>query len=295
MPEKQKNKNSFTFAEFLFGIRGRTVLFLAATVLLCLGEILLAWHLHPEQGRDSIQYITLIEEWHRGGLVLLLQRWPQCWFPPLYFYLAQLFMYPGLSAECAGVWLSMICGALVPAVVFGISYEITRETRLSLASALLAAVNPTLVELSCRVQRDVPYLFFAALVLYFLLAGVRRKKWYLFLLSGGFCSAAILIRYEAAEFLLLVLLSAVISLIRKQDKWYIVLRNMFLFSAAFVLSLLFWQQTLDSDDAKMTNNYFSRWKKYSLMFFFSKSRQSPLPQASVPPGRQKKTKQEADK
>ena len=230
-------------------------LYLSAITLLCGGLILLSHFLNPEQGADSMLYIELIDKWHQGGFDKIIREWPDYWLPPLYFYLAHLFMYSGLSAEAAGVCVSMLCGMAVPLITFGIAKELTQNKNIALSAALLIAVNPILIELACGLQRDMPYFCFCALAFYFFIAGVRKEKWYFYLLSGIFCGVAFFIRYETIEFILLACLYTFLAVIFKRNKWYSLCKDLSLLFAGIVISIVLLMMTMDTSDGKMVKMY----------------------------------------
>ncbi|MBO4304932.1 MAG: glycosyltransferase family 39 protein [Lentisphaeria bacterium] len=277
-PPLQEKKSPF------FSSRRGLVLTLAFLTLLCLAGILLFRHFHPEQSRDAVLYIHLIGRWHQEGFAGIIRAWTTFWLPPLYFYLSHLLMCLGLSAESAGLFLSMTCGAALPLVAFGIAFEILQRKDIALGAALLTAVNPNVIELACCVQRDIPYLFFAGLVLYFFIAGIQREKWFFCLLAGVFCAASLFMRFEALEFIPLVVLYGLIALLRKQGKWYGILRNTAIFFAGLFLAIaaFLWcmEDSADMGMMKMYRRYIEG--KYSILLQRNKARRGISPEKSAP-------------
>lgn len=263
----------FFLKNYLSSRPQKQVIYLSAITLLCGGLILLSHFLNPEQGADSMLYIGLIDKWHQGGFDKIIREWPDYWLPPLYFYLAHLFMYSGLSAEAAGVCVSMLCGMAVPLITFGIAKELTQNKNIALAAALLIAVNPILIELACCLQRDMPYFCFCALAFYFFIAGVRKEKWYFYLLSGIFCGVAFFIRYETIEFILLACLYTFLAIIFKRNKWYSLCKDLSLLFAGIVISIVLLMMTMDTSDGKMVKMYCKYFNSYLIHFkkLYSKS------------------------
>lgn len=238
------------------GTRTRIILLLCLLLLLTGGEVLLYHTLHLEQGRDSVLYLEIITWWHQGGFNKVIKSWRSFfWLPPLYFYVSHLLMYLGLSAESAGVLVSMLCGTAIPLITFGITYEITKKINLSSAAAFLIAVNPVLIETACCVQRDVPYLCLCASALYFFIAGIRRNSWFWFLLSGMFCAASFLTRYETIELFPAVILYTSAALLFKHSKWYWTCRNFLLFFTGGIIAAALFFTAMDTPDAKLIKTY----------------------------------------
>lgn len=260
--------------------RVRLFAMLAGITLLCGAGILLFHHFHAEQGRDAIFYLFLTEKWHQGRLADVFEARPDYWFPPLYFYLSQLLMNFGLSPESAGLIVSMCCGTALPPVVFGLSREVTRRTDISLGAAFLTAINPVLLEMACKVQREMLYLFLAAVATLFLAASLRRKKWFLFSLSGIFTALAFLTRYEMMEFIPVVFLYAFLALLFKHDRWYKVLRNAALFFAFFSITVSLLSLTLMGSSTWVWRTVFDRYfssGKYPNLEIIRQQEPSPGP------------------
>ena len=181
---------------------------------------LLCRHLDPTVSRDGCLYIYLSQIWYEtGSFQGIIDACEGFSHPPLFLYLIKSLMHTGLSAELAGVWLNLRLGTFTPLLVYGIAYETTQRKNISVCSALLIAVIPSMNALSIEVQRDMIYLFFAGLTLWLLTAGVRRQKWYFWGCAGFFCSCAVLTRFETLEFLVIVPLSLLLLLIGKYCSW----------------------------------------------------------------------------
>ena len=195
-------------------------IWLTGILLISLLLKLLCWHFDPTVSRDGCLYIYLSQIWYEtGSFQGVLDAWKWFWLPPLPLYLIKSLMYTGLSAELAGVWLNLILGTFTSLLIYGIAFETTQRKDISLCSALLAAVNPSMNALSAEVQRDMIYLFFAGLTLWLLVAAVRRQKWYFWFCAGLPCCCAMMTRFETLEFLVIVPLSLLILFIEKFYSW----------------------------------------------------------------------------
>ena len=199
------------------------------------------WFFEPTISRDGIFYLELVQIWHdQGNFQGILKEWPRFWLPPFPLYLMKLLTDCGLSAETAGVGLNIAMGCCLPVIVYGIAMEITRERKIALCSALLMLLNPSMIELAIEVQRDVIYLFFCGLLIYFLACGIRRQKWFYWGLAGVFFACSFLTRYETLEFVPLIAFYFLFLLIAKYMSWKKLLINasVFLASMAAVFFLL---------------------------------------------------------
>ena len=84
-----------------------------------------------------------------------------------------LVMKCGFSAYLSGVGVNIFLGSLLPGIIYLIANEVCRSRRIALASALLIALNPPMIELAVEPLRDTVYLFFAGLVICLLIFGDR--------------------------------------------------------------------------------------------------------------------------
>ena len=97
-----------------------------------------------------------------------------------------------------------------------------------------------MIELAIEVQRDMIYLFFCGLLIYFLACGIRRQKWFYWVFAGVFFACSFLTRYETLEFVPLIAFYFLFLLIAKYMSWKKLLINasVFLASMAAVFFLL---------------------------------------------------------
>ena len=237
---------------------------------------LLCWCLEPTVSRDGVLYLELIQIWHRNGdFQDILDYWPQYWIPPLPLYLMTFLMHCGLSAEAAGVGLNLLLGSMLPLIVYGIAAELCEDRRIAFYSALLMAVNPTRIELSIEPQRDMIYLFFCGLLIYFLLCGIRRRKWYFWCMGGFAFGMSFLTRYETLEFVPLIAAAFLLLLWDDCKKWKNCLLDLscFSFSAIVVLSLCIYIMGVQEHIVKSYQKYFhSKWIRFEQIVLSDRSK-----------------------
>ena len=211
------------------------------TAFLSLFLSLFCWNLEPTVSRDGLLYLELVQVWHdHGSFQAVLEYWPRFWIPPFPLYLMKLLTDCGIPAEAAGVGLNIAMGCCLPLIVYGIAMEITGKRNIALCSALLTALNPSMIELAIEVQRDMIYLFFCGLLIYFLACGIHRQKWFYWVFAGVFFACSFLTRYETLEFVPLIAFYFLFLLIAKYMSWKKLLINasVFLASMAAVFFLL---------------------------------------------------------
>ena len=212
--------------------------FIIGILLLSTLLIVLKRFMEPEMGRDSSFYLILVKKWSNSGLTGVLEFWPAFWIPPLFLYLANLLTYTGLSPETAALVICMGCGILMPLISFAIANEIFHSSKISLTAALLTAVNPSIVDMSVQAQRDIPYLFAAGWCIFFLIAAMRRNKWYWWCAGGCIWGIAILIRFEMLEFFPILGMYFIFAVWKNRKQWFMYLRNIIIFALCGVFVML---------------------------------------------------------
>lgn len=177
----------------------KTCLGLLAILLFSFLLKLLYHHLEPTVSRDGCILLQLVQTWHdTGSFQGVLDKSYSFWLPP---YLMQGLMNLGISSETAGVGLNLMLGTFTPLITYGIAFEVTQRKDISMCSALLIAVNPSMNSLSIEVQRDMIYLFFIGLSLWLFFAGIRRQKKIFWCGAGLAVGCAMLTRIETLEIL----------------------------------------------------------------------------------------------
>lgn len=149
--------------------------------------------------RDGVFYCTMAEIWKAEGFEAARQLPLGRVVPPLLPGLMRLMMYAGISAEFAGNLLNLLSGTLLIPILYWIGVMCFNRREIALGLALLAAVQPSLVELSIEIQRDAPYLLFAGLAIGCTLAATEKQKVWRWVLAGFFCTAAAMMRLEGLE------------------------------------------------------------------------------------------------
>ena len=194
---------------------------------------LLSYHFDPVITRDGYTYINLAQSWFDTGVYPdTLNNGIFNWVPPLYLFLVKSVMSLGISAEMTGIWINLFLGSLTPLIAYGITYEIIQRKDIAICAALLTTVNPSISEFSTGIQRDVSYLFFIGIVLWFLSAGIRHRKWGYWLGAGISCGCAILIRFESIEFVVIIPLIQLFLCRTNKKPW----KKAICWIAAFLLS-----------------------------------------------------------
>lgn len=223
---------------------------LAALFVLSLGLKVAVWCCDPMIGRDAASYLHTTKEWAETGVM------PQSWIPPMLFCLIRIGMFFGLDPEMAGVSINLLLGALITPVGCGIAYEITRNKKIALITAVFLLLHPGINALSHEVQRDVPYLFFAGMTTWTAAAGLKRKKYALWAVSGAFAALAFMTRYETAELFPLVFAALLVCAATHLIKWKQAAFYALIFFAASGISALAFIHFSGS------KNMYERYSKY---------------------------------
>lgn len=192
----------------------------------------------PTLGRDSVNYIGIIQLWHQTGSIDgVLEKLPDFWFPPLSLFFGKVLADCGLPAESAAVGINIFFACFLPLIVFGLAREITQNKKIALCAAVLLAFNPTVIDLAVEAQRDMPYLFFCGLMLFFASCAIRRGRWYWWAAAGGIFSPSFLIRYETLEMLPVFGIYFLVMLIIKKGERLKYLAYGAVFTAALSVTL----------------------------------------------------------
>lgn len=142
---------------------------------------------------DGIEYIRYAKQ-------ILSGNWGGSKAPPLYSVLIALASLLTSNFELAGIWVSVIFGALLILPVFYLGREIFNE-KVGIFSALFAAVHPYLYLSSGSVLTESVYHFLLTTAVLFGWHAFRRGRFWDILLFSLFTSLAYLTRPEAIGFL----------------------------------------------------------------------------------------------
>lgn len=169
--------------------------------------------------RDGCYYLILASQWYEKGnwedVLSIMQDFQM----PLLLFMIKNIMKFGISAETAGFGINLVLGAMTPLFAYAIAYELVRDQKVSLFSALLFAVIPSANAFSIEIQRDTLYLFWIGAVMWMLCAGIRKPEALYWMAAGVFLGFSMLTRYESAEFLIIIFASIVILCLYKQFPW----------------------------------------------------------------------------
>lgn len=245
--------------------RKKEMILLSGILLLGASLIFLQRFMEAEMSRDSAYYLLLAEKWHIAGFEEVVEHLSgSFWFPPLHLYLVVVLTYTGISAETAALTIGMGCGILMPLISFAAARELFHDSRISLTAALLTAINPSIIEMSVQAQRDVPYLFAAGWCIFFIIAAIKRNKWYWWCFAGIPLAVSFLIRYETLEFLPLLGIYFLAALFKRERKWYLLIRDLAIFAVTgLAVSIILLYVT--GTEGKMIDtycNYFAEQFEY---------------------------------
>ena len=180
----------------------------------------LTWWLEPVVSRDGILYLELAGIWQKGGdFQMVLEQYPDFWLPPFYLWLCQGLIGLGIPPEVAGRGINILCGSMLPWIVYLIAEEVQNDKRVSLAAAILMALNPPMLELAIEVQRDMLYLALLGWCIYFCLRGIMRKEIWSLIPAGVLFSCSILTRFETLELIPLLCVAFLLFGLLKYTVW----------------------------------------------------------------------------
>lgn len=197
----------------------RTAIFLTIILLLSFFLKISALFHDSTVSRDGCYYLFLATQWYEKGSwesVLSISCNLQ---PPLLFYAIKCMMQLGFSAEVAGFSISVFLGALTPLFAYAIAKEITNDQTVSLFSAFIFAINPSVNAFSIEIQRDAAYLFWVGAIIWMLILGIKRRRVSYWILGGVFLGFSILTRYESVEFFAIVPICLFVLSIKKYFSW----------------------------------------------------------------------------
>lgn len=168
-------------------------LLLAGIVLLALLLRGLWLYLEPAINKDGAIYLHLANQWIKTGV------YPEHDYLPLFPFFIKSVSALGLDSRAAASVVLFIMGSAVPILAYGVVRLCTARREIALGAALLAAVNPSAIDLACKIQRDTPYLFFAGSAIFLSLLAVKRRKFYWWAAASLALALGIFCRYETFE------------------------------------------------------------------------------------------------
>ena len=233
---------------------------------LSLGVKSIVWFLDSGISRDAALYLYTAQNWHDTGVLSGDKR-----IPTMLFCLMRGFMFLGLNAEASGILITLLMGSWITLVGYGIALESTQSKKIALLAAVFFAFHPDITALSHEVQRDVPYLCLAGITAWLAIAGIRRKKWYLWAGSGAMAALAFMTRYETMELFPLVLAALVVCVLTKLMRW----KNALLYGLSFgsffavTLAVFIWLSGFHHVFSEYSNYYKGKFYKVTNLSEFA--------------------------
>ncbi len=188
----------------------------------------------PDLTRDSYEYINTFNMVHdKDGQV----------YPMLFSYsIYYISLYSGIEIIYAGLLFNIIIGSLIPVIAMYLAQLLIKDIFFELCVGTMLATHPSLIEYSCQIQRETPYICFALLGIIFLIKGLKHRSTGLSLLSGFTISISTLFRYEGLELIALIVILYMILIYRNRTaKRLIILFSSFAtgFLSSIILVVLF--------------------------------------------------------
>ena len=194
-------------------IKWNNIAVLSAIFLFSLATRELKLVLDPMLQRDSALYLTIAETWQETGVYAETIR-PV--IPPFPLFTIVKMMDLGLNAEVAGRSLSLFLGAMIPVLVYIISYNIFKDITTSLIGVLCLSLHPTLVAYSIQPLRENHYIFMLGLIIIFIIYGIKKRSLAEWGLCGCVTAIAFFCRYEALELFFLYLFIGLVLFFNKK-------------------------------------------------------------------------------
>ena len=154
---------------------------------------------------EGADYARLARNLLSGNGYVGMLGGPEIIFPPLYPMLIGAVSVVTGDTETAGRLISMATGTLLPVPMFLLT-EMVFERRAAFAAALIAAVSPMLIALSCSVYSERIYFTLWLTGIYFAMRTFRGDDVRYAALSGLFFGFAYLVRPEAMGYALLAVI-----------------------------------------------------------------------------------------
>lgn len=182
---------------------------------------LLYMYCAPLLSRDAVAYVMLVLDPASCDIQV----------PPLLNLCMSGLYALGIPPHIGGRIVNILAGSLLPVVLYLTAGELGWAKRWQCTAAVLASVHPMLVLYSVDILRESLYLFFAALTVYCVILGIRKRVcWWA---AAGVTSAmAAASRLEALEFLMLIPIILLLAWVYKLCDF----RKIFLSAVTFCLS-----------------------------------------------------------
>lgn len=181
---------------------------------------LITLYFEPTISRDGTFYLKYVGIWQENGCFQAIKdQYNDFRVPPFYLWLIKCLIDIGFAPEVAGRGISLIGGMTVPLCVYLIAQEVQKDKRVSLTAALLLAVNPTIINYSIEIQRDMFYFSLFGWTIYFCLRGILRNEIWSWIPAGILFGCSVLTRYETLELLPILLFAFLLYAVNKKIGW----------------------------------------------------------------------------
>ena len=213
----------------------------ALIVLLAIVFRLAYWYgVDPIIDRDSVLYCKVAGEWHQTGNPELAFRGYIGNTPPGYIFLLKTGLDLGVPVLLWGRVVGLACSVLLlmPLYLIGRFFDRRWGGEVVLVAA---ALHPYFVRDAVTLLREVPCLLVYAWGIYALCRVYQSLQWQWAVVVGVCSGIGFLLRYEAVELLLLLVLVCIMpSHEKRKNKWLVLLYSQACAVCAFVLTVFAW-------------------------------------------------------
>ena len=157
-----------------------------------------SWYFTPVVGRDAFDFINVAKRFADGDFVTGLQH-P---FHPLYSLLISFVSKCGTDLILSGRIVSLVLSILTVIVLYAIGKRMFNQT-VAFIAAFILAIHPYAVRLAVDVMSESTYFFFYVSGFGLGYLAIKKKRAYLFFLTGLFSAFAYLTRPEGVSVLLI--------------------------------------------------------------------------------------------
>lgn len=188
--------------------------------------------------RDGAKIIIDSQIWNQtGDFSAIVDNFKFYHTPPLYHFLIKQFSALNIDPFLGGLSINILLGNLLIITTFFISKALLGMNSVSLFSAFLTMIHPTVNQLSLEIQRDIPYLFFTSLTFLLFIKGWKTKKILFWGLSGSLIGVNLLIRYESLELAPIGVILIFCSYLKQKLIIYKIATDELLFISSIIMAL----------------------------------------------------------
>ena len=195
--------------------------------------------------KDSVMYMAIADGLLNNDFKQAFELNPR--IPPLYIFGIAAGEKAGLGSRAAGMFVSVISGALLPLAIFIAALQVFKSGKLALLSALMATVHPFFIRMSADIMRDSLFMSTFAFSLAFAVCGAVDRRifsWH-WTVSGFFAGLAAMTRSEGVEVFFAIIIwfavEAALKFRKRNELSRIVVRaivSVMLFVTVFVATTL---------------------------------------------------------